>query len=109
MPSGSLARAVVLAILSILAVAPGVAAQQPGSPSYRPGQSWPRTQFSDGSGSIALPPGWRVNSARQAAAELQGPRGEAVAVGITMPIGPPQFSSPGSLAAPYMPPAEAYV
>ena len=26
-----------------------------------------------------------------------------------MPIGPPQFSSPGSLAAPYMPPAEAYV
>ena len=48
-------------------------------------------------------------SARQAAAELQGPRGEAVAVGITMPIGPPQFSSPGSLAAPYMPPAEAYV
>jgi hypothetical protein len=109
MPSGSLALAVVLAILSILAVAPGVAAQQPGSPSCRPGQSWPRTQFSDGSGSIALPPGWRVNSARQAAAELQGPRGEAVAVGITMPIGPPQFSSPGSLAAPYMPPAEAYV
>ena len=109
MPSGSLARAVVLATLSILAVAPGVAAQQPGSPPYRPGQSWPRTQFSDGSGSIALPPGWRVNSARQAAAELQGPRGEAVAVGITMPIGPPQFSSPGSLAAPYMPPAEAYV
>jgi len=30
-------------------------------------------------------------------------------VGITMPIGPPQFSSPGSLAAPYMPPAGAYV
>jgi len=55
-----------------------------------------------------MPPGWRLNSARQAAAELQGPRGEAVAVGITMPIGPPQFSSPGSLAAPYMPPAEAY-
>src|SRR5882672_9942931 len=26
-----------------------------------------------------------------------------------MPIGPPQFSSPGSLAAPYMPPAGAYV
>ncbi len=26
-----------------------------------------------------------------------------------MPIGPPQFSSPGSLAAPYMSPAEAYV
>ena len=25
-----------------------------------------------------------------------------------MPIGPPQFSTPGSLAAPYMPPAEAY-
>ncbi|MFI5329123.1 MAG: hypothetical protein ACHQ7H_23020, partial [Candidatus Rokuibacteriota bacterium] len=71
--------------------------------------SWPRTQFPDGSGSIAMPPGWRLNSARQAAAELQGPRGEAVAVGITMPIGPPQFASPGSLAAPYMPPAEAYV
>jgi len=25
-----------------------------------------------------------------------------------MPVGPPQFSTPGSLAAPYMPPAEAY-
>jgi hypothetical protein len=73
-----------------------------------PGQSWPGTQFPDGSGSIALPPGGRLNGARQAAAELQGPRGEAVAVGITMPIGPPQFSTPGSLAAPYMPPAEAY-
>jgi hypothetical protein len=62
MPSGSLARAVVLATLSILAVAHGVTAQQPGSPSYRPGQSWPRTQFPDGSGSIALPPGWRVRA-----------------------------------------------
>lgn len=108
MPSGSLARAVALAILSVLAAAPGTSAQQPDSPSYRPGQSWPRTQFPDGSGSIALSPGWRLNSARQAAAELQGPRGEAVAVGITMPIGPPQFSTPGSLAAPYMLPAEPY-
>ena len=107
MPSGSLARAVALAILSILAAAPGAPAQQPGSPAYRPGQSWPRTQFPDGSGSIALPPGWRLNSARPAAAELQGPRGEAVAVGITMPIGPPQFSTPSSLAAPYMPPADS--
>ena len=59
MPSGSLTRAVALAILSVLAVAQGAPAQQPGSPSYRPG--------------------------------------------------PPQFSTPGSLAAPYMPPAEAYV
>ncbi len=102
----SLARAVALATLLPLAAAPGVSAQQAGAP--RPGQSWARTQFPDGSGSIAMPPGWRLNSARQAAAELQGPRGEAVAVGITMPIGPPQFASPGSLAAPYMPPAEAY-
>jgi hypothetical protein len=107
MPSGSLARAMALAIVCVLAAVPG-AAQQPGAPSYRPGQSWPRTQFPDGSGSIALPPGWRLNSARHAAAELQGPRGEAVAVGITMPIGPPQFSAPGSLASPYMAPAEAY-
>jgi hypothetical protein len=96
------------AILHLLAAAPGGPAQQPGLPSYRPGQSWPRTQFPDGSGRIALPPGWRLNRARQAAVELQGPRGEAVAVGITMPIGPPQFSTPGSLAAPYMPPTEAY-
>jgi hypothetical protein len=101
MVSRSLARMVALVMLSLLGAASGVLAQQPG-------QSWPRTQFPDGSGSIAMPPGWRLNSARQAAAELQGPRGEAVAVGITMPIGPPQFSSPGSLAAPYMPPAEAY-
>lgn len=108
MPSGSLARAMALAVVCVLAAAPAAAAQQPGAPSYRPGQSWPRTQFSDGSGSIALPPGWRLSSARQAAAELQGPRGEAVAVGITMPIGPPQFSAPGSLASPYMAPAHAY-
>jgi hypothetical protein len=108
MPSGSLARAMALAIVCVLAVVSGAAAQQPGAPSYRPGQSWPRTQFPDGSGSIALPPGWRLNSARQAAAELQGPRGEAVAVGITMPIGPPQFSAPGSLASHYMAPAQAY-
>ncbi len=101
MVSRSLARMVALVMLSLLGAASGVLAQQPG-------QSWPRTQFPDGSGSIAMPPGWRLNSARQAAAELQGPRGEAVAVGITMPIGPPQFSTPGSLAAPYMPPAEAY-
>jgi hypothetical protein len=107
MPFRSLARAVALATLVLLAAAPRVSAQQAGAPP-RPGQSWARTQFPDGSGSIAMPPGWRLNSARQAAAELQGPRGEAVAVGITMPIGPPQFASPGSLAAPYMPPAEAY-
>ena len=109
MSSGSLTRTVAVAIVRVLAVAPGVLAQPPGSPPSRAGQSWPRTQFPDGSGRIAMPPGWRLTSARQAAAALQGPRGEAVAVGITMPIGPPQFSSPGSLAAPYMPPAEAYV
>src|SRR5580765_7148957 len=105
--SRSLARTVAPLALALLAAASSALAQQPGPPA-RPGQSWPRTQFPDGSGSIAMPPGWRLNSARQAAAELQGPRGEAVAVGITMPIGPPQFASPGSLAAPYMPPAEAY-
>ena len=43
-------------------------------------------QFPDGSGSIALPPSWRLTSARQAAAEMQGPRAEAVAVGSTMPV-----------------------
>jgi hypothetical protein len=107
MPPGLLTRVSALTVLLVLAAAPAPA-QPPGSPSDRPGQSWPRTQFPDGSGSIALPPGWRLTSARQAAAELQGPRGEAVAVGITMPIGPSQFSAPGSLAAPYMAPAEAY-
>jgi hypothetical protein len=99
---------VALAALSLLGAAHDAYAQPGGSPPARPGPSWPRAQFPDGSGSIAMPPGWRLNSARQAAAELQGPSGEAVAVGITMPIGPPQFSGPGSLAAPYMPPAEAY-
>ena len=72
------------------------------------GQGWPRAQFRDGSGSIALPPGWRLNSAQQASAELQGQRGEAVAVGITMAIGPAQFSQPGVLAGPYMLPPEAF-
>ena len=75
---------------------------------YRPGQSWQRVQFPDGSGSIVLPPGWRLNSARQAAAEMQGPRAEAVAVGITMAIGPPQFAQAGSLAGPYLLPPDAF-
>ena len=102
------ARARLATLSLLLTFAAPALAQNPGAGAYQPGQSWQRMQFPDGSGSIAMPPGWRLNSARQAAAELQGPRGEAVAVGITMPIGPAQFSTPGSLAAPYMPPAEAY-
>lgn len=72
------------------------------------GSHWPRIAFPDGSGSIALPPGWRINSAQQAAVELQGPNGEAVALGITFPVGPPQFTGPGVMAAPYLLPPDAY-
>ena len=100
------ARLATLSLLLIFA-APALA-QNPGAGSYHPGQSWQRVQFPDGSGSIALPPGWRLNSARQAAAEMQGPRGEAVAVGITMPVGPGQFSQPGVLAGPYLLPPDAF-
>jgi hypothetical protein len=75
---------------------------------YRPGQSWQRVQFFDGSGSIALPPGWHLNSAQQAAAEMQGPRDEAVAVGMTMPVGPAQFAQPGVLAGPDLLPPDAF-
>ena len=103
-----LVAGLILSALSLLLVADVCLAQNPGSPSARPGQSWPRAQFRDGSGSIALPPGWRLNSAQQASAELQGQRGEAVAVGITMAIGPAQFSQPGVLAGPYMLPPEAF-
>ncbi len=102
----SLAGAI-LTILSLL-LADAAIAQKAGPQTQRPGQSWPRAQFPNGSGSIALPPGWRLNSAQQASAELQGPRGEAVAVGITMAIGPAQFSQPGVLAGPYMLPSDAF-
>ncbi len=71
--------------------------------------NWQKIMFQDGSGSISIPQGWRINSAQNTSAELQGPKGEAVAVGITMPIGPPQFAMPGVLAAPYMFPADAYI
>jgi len=102
----SLAGAI-LTILSLL-LADAAIAQKAGPQTQRPGQSWPRAQFPDGSGSIALPPGWRLHSAQQASAELQGPRGEAVAVGITMAIGPAQFSQPGVLAGPYLLPPDAF-
>ena len=39
---------------------------------------------------------------------MQGPRGEAVAVGITMPVGPAQFFQPGVLAGPYLMPPDAF-
>ena len=97
-----------LSALSLFLIADACLAQNVGSPSARLGQTWPRAQFRDGSGSIALPPGWRLNSAQQASAELQGQRGEAVAVGITMAIGPAQFSQPGVLAGPYMLPPDAF-
>ncbi len=67
-----------------------------------------RIAFPDGSGSIILPAGWRLTSAQHAAAEAAGPDGEGVALGITMPVGPPQMSAPGVLAAPYMLPPQAF-
>jgi hypothetical protein len=99
-------RALPIVLVLLLALAAAAPAQNAGV--HRPGQSWPRVQFPDGSGSIALPPGWRLNSAHQAAAEMQGPRAEAVAVGITMAVGPPQFAQAGSLAGPYLPPPDAF-
>ncbi|MFZ1288554.1 MAG: hypothetical protein WAR79_00570 [Melioribacteraceae bacterium] len=70
--------------------------------------NWQKIGFPDGSGSISIPSGWRLNSAQNTSAELQGPNGEAVAVGITMPIGPSQFAMQGVLASPYLMPADAY-
>jgi hypothetical protein len=101
-------RAILLTSLALLLAAAPALAQGQGAGAYRPGQSWQRVQFPDGSGSIAMPPGWRLNSARQATAEMQGPRGEAVAVGITMAVGPAQFAQPGVLAGPYLAPPNAF-
>lgn len=67
-----------------------------------------RIAFPDGSGSITLPAGWRLTSAQRAAAEAAGPNGEGVALGITMPVGPPQIAAPGVLAGPYMRPPQAF-
>jgi hypothetical protein len=79
-----------MACLYLLAAFDGAPAQGVRTaPLRQPGAHWPRIAFPDGSGSIALPPGWRINNAQRASAELQGPNGEAVAVGSTMPVGPP--------------------
>ncbi|MBA3319792.1 MAG: hypothetical protein H0T50_17105 [Gemmatimonadales bacterium] len=67
-----------------------------------------RIAFPDGSGSITLPAGWRLTSAQRAAAEATGPEGEGVALGITMPVGPPHIAAPGVLAGPYMRPPQAF-
>lgn len=69
---------------------------------------WQRIRFRDGSGSIALPPGWRLSSAQRATAEGQGPNGEAFALGVTFAVGPPQFATPGVPAGPYLPPQQAF-
>lgn len=74
----------------------------------QPGAGWQRIAFPDGSGSIALPPLWRINNAQRASAELQGPNDEAMAVGISIPIAPAQFAMPGVMAAPYLLPPDAY-
>ena len=101
-------RPLLATLVALLAVAAPALAQNPGPGASRPAQNWPRAQFPDGSGSIAMPPGWRLTSARQASAEMQGPRGEGIAVGITMPVGPPQFAQPGVLAGPYLAPPDAF-
>lgn len=69
---------------------------------------WQRIRFRDGSGSVALPPGWWLSSAQRATAEGQGPNGEAFALGVTTAVGPPQFAAPGVLAGPYLPHQQAF-
>ncbi len=44
------------------------------------------TRFPDGSGSVNLPPGWRVSFASHGSAKIDGPRGEAVLLSNT--VGP---------------------
>ncbi|MFZ4759078.1 MAG: hypothetical protein ACOYLX_13020 [Burkholderiaceae bacterium] len=93
------------------------AAQSPAPPragatagtSAPPGEAWPRAAFPDGSGSIAVPPGWRITSASRAAVEMQGPRAEGAALGITFAAGAAQFAQPGVMAGPYLPPPQAFV
>ncbi len=45
-----------------------------------------RTTFPDGSGSVDLPPGWRITFASHGSAKIMGPRGETVLLSNT--IGP---------------------
>jgi hypothetical protein len=82
--------------------------QQSGGQPYRPGQSWQRVQFPDGSGSIAVPPGWRISSAQRSTVEMHGPRGDGVAIGVTFSVGPAQFVTPVGFTGPYLPPVEAF-
>lgn len=108
MLAASLRRGVaLLASALVLALAIDLARAQQ-RPAHQPGQQWPRVSFPDGSGSIALPQGWRITSSFQGSAEIQGPHGEGLAVGITRAIGPAQFAGPAILAGPYLPPPQAY-
>lgn len=71
-------------------------------------QQWPRQPFPDGSGSVAVPPSWRVTSVQRGSVEMQSAGGDAFAGGVTFAVGPAQFGQPGVLAGPYLPPAQAF-
>ena len=59
----------------------------------RPAQQdlgWHVVYFPDGSGRINLPRGWRVTSSYKGGADIAGPDGEAMAVGIGVPVAVPE-------------------
>jgi hypothetical protein len=68
------------ALLQALTEAWRTAATHPASPGGSPGAVPPLTptRFPDGSGSVSLPPGWRIAFASHGAARIEGPKGERV-------------------------------
>lgn len=107
-PAAAVIGALLLATLAGLPISANADSARSTTTASAPDAGWPRIAFPDGSGGIAVPPGYRINNAGRGSAELQGPNGESMSVGISMPIGPAQFAMPGVLAGPYLSPAQAY-
>ena len=95
-------RSVLLAIVLGATLVPTQAQQR------APWEAWQRVQFPDGSGSIAVPPSWRITNAARAQVQMESAGGDAVAGGITQSIGPAQFQHPGVIVGPYLPPPQAF-
>lgn len=60
-----------------------------------------RTTFPDGSGTIGLPPGWRIVNSYQGTIDLVGPGGATAAFGGALLISLPGTPFPASIVAPY--------
>ncbi len=74
------------------------------SPSWAAGSRLRPTALPDGSGRIALPPGWRIDGAARGSITAHGPSGEIAMLGVPVVIKTPAAgpAARGQLSAPYI-------